>query len=247
MTTTKFQFPRYLGYAKAIKGSYQVDQVTGKEILTYEYNGQTTLEVEVTPKYAKITEYFDGKILGISSDVNLKQTFFNHYRDIDPLYFPIHEDWIKSVIDVRNVYADFITRSCIKQLYYPALFLIDIRVPILEEQLSVAETIVSKETIKVFQPWIQHAQFVINYPDQVDIIKRPLLSFICPIAYSLELLNQIASAGLISKQKIFRPIVSLAQASSGSRMRSFFGRSDDEWERYTVTFSANVENFSDIK
>lgn len=42
-------------------------------------------------------------------------------------------------------------------------------------------------------------------------------------------------------------MVSLAQASSGSRMRSFFGRSDDEWERYTVTFQANVENISDIK
>jgi len=88
------------------------------------------------------------------------------------------------------------------------------------------------------------SQFVINYPDQVDIIKRPLLSFICPIAYSLDLLNQIASAGLISKQKIFRPIVSLAQASSGSTMRSFFGRSDDEWERYAITFQANLEIFS---
>ena len=247
MTATNFQFPSYLGYAKAIIDSYHLDQLTGKETLTYEYKAQTTLEVEVTSQNAKITEYFNGKILGISSDVNLKQAFFNHYRDIDPLYFPIHEDWIKSVIDVRNVYADFITRSCIKQLYYPALFLIDIRVPILEEQLSVAETIASEENIKVFQPWIQQAQFVINYPDQVDIIKRPLLSFICPIAYSLELLNQIASAGLISKQKIFRPIVSLAQASSGSRMRSFFGRSDDEWERYAVTFQANVENFYNIK
>ncbi len=36
-------------------------------------------------------------------------------------------------------------------------------------------------------------------------------------------------------------------ANIGIGMRSFFGRSNDEWKRYRVTFQANLENFSDIK
>ena len=239
MTTTNFKFPNYLGYAKAIMDSYKIDHLTGKEILSYEYKGQITLEVEVTHRNAKITEYFNGKILGITSDINLTQAFFSHYRDIDPLYFPIHEDWIKSIIDIRNVYADFITKSSIKQFYFPALFLIDIRVPIKEGQLSIAEEFLNKESLRDFHPWIQQAQFTITYPDKVDIIKRPLLSLICPIAYSLEVLNEISNADLICTQKVFRPIVSLAQINKGNSIRSFFGRNGDEWKRYNFAYQAS--------
>ena len=239
MTTTNFEFPSYLGYAKAIMDSYQLDQLTGKESLNYEYKGQTTLEVEVTSQNAKITEYFNGKILGISSDINLTQAFFSHYRDVDPLNFPIQEDWIKSVIDIRNVYADFITKSSIKHFYYPALFLIDIRVPIREGQLSIAEEFLNKKSLRDFHPWTQQAQFTITYPDKVDIIKSPLLSLICPIAYSLEVLQEISNAGLICTQKIFRPIVSLAQINKGNSIRSFFGRNEDEWQHYNITYQAS--------
>lgn len=243
MTITNFKFPNYLGYAKAIRGSYQIDQLTGKETLSYEYKGQITLEVEVTPRNAKITEFFDGKILGISSDVNLKQAFFSHYRDIDPLNFAIHEHWMKSVIDIKNVYADYITRSCIMQLHYPSLFLIDVRVPIEDDRVSAAESLVNNNIIKRFQPWMQQAQFAITYAEKVDSFAISLLSFICPIAYALDAIQEVANSGLISRNKMFRPIVSLAQPVKGSRLRSFFGRNEDCWERYQIMFQASGDNF----
>lgn len=54
MSENKFQFPRYLGYAKAIPESHQYDPALQKETLHYAFNNKHLLEVETRPGNVKI-------------------------------------------------------------------------------------------------------------------------------------------------------------------------------------------------
>jgi len=236
MLENKFQFPRYLGYAKAIPESHHYDPALQKERLHYAFNDKHLLEVEIRPGNVRLTEYYDEKLLSITSDTALDKALFSHYRDMDPFHFPIHQAWMNAVIAVRNVYVDYIMKEHIKHFYYPALFLIDIRVPILETQIEIAEALIQEGPLKGLQAWIQTSQITATFPDKVEILKIPLLSIICPIAYSLDVLNEINTFGLISKLKLFRPMVSLAEPAKGSTIRSFFGRGEDAWQRYNIVY-----------
>lgn len=242
MSENKFNFPRYLGYAKAIPESHQYDPALQKETLHYAFNDKHLLEAEISPGNVKLTEYYDEKLLSITSDTALDKALFSHYRDIDPFNFPIHQAWMNAVTDVRNVYADYIMKEHIKYFYYPALLLIDTRVPILETQIQIAEILIQEGPLKGLQAWIQTSQITTTLPDKVEILKIPLLSIIFPIAYRLDVLNKINTSGLISKIKLFRPMVSLAEPAKGSTICSFFGRGEDEWQRYNIVYQKTQIN-----
>lgn len=239
MTTKKFQFPHYLGFYKAIPERYEVDKLLQKEKLSYGYKGKVHLEVEVTSTITRLTEFCDEKIIGITSGKNLKDAFFRHYQCIDPFTSAIYDDWINSIISVRNVYVDYIKKENVSYLYYPALVLTDIRVPINEDQINITEELMTSASFKNGRSWIQSAKFCISYSDNMETFKKPLLSVICPLAYTYDILKEISESGLISREKLFRPLVGHSISPEKFAVRQFFGRDGDSWKQYNITYEIN--------
>ncbi|MFN6336496.1 MAG: hypothetical protein ACK4V4_08255 [Sphingobacteriales bacterium] len=239
MTTKKFQFPHYLGFYKAMPERYFVDELLLKEKLSYGVNGKVNLEVEVTSTSVKLIEFCDEKIIGITSEKDLKQAFFRHYQCIDPFKSAIYDDWFSSIVAIRNVYADYIIKENINYLYYPALVLTDIRVPIGEDQIILAEKLITSASFKSCRSWLQSAKFSISYGEYIETFKKPLLSIICPLAYTYDILKEISDTRLISCEKLFRPLVGHSISPEKYAVRQFFGREKDSWKQYNITYEIN--------
>jgi hypothetical protein len=240
MSQIKYNFPAYLAYGKINTNSYHHDEAKNEHSALYEYESKPYLKVEVGEKSTLITEYVDGNRQSISSRKTMKEAMFSHFSSINPLNYAAQGTWISSMIGLGGIYVEFFTSHCIKQLFYPALFLIDIRIPLSESKLKEVQDLIGTPLFQKFNPWIQEAQITITYPEHVEVVKKPLLSIICPIAYSLDLMKQVKWQGLIEKEKVFRPLVTLATPAKGNKVKNFFGRDEDAWERYNITYQ--IEN-----
>jgi hypothetical protein len=241
MSQIKFNFPAYLAYGKINTESYHYDEATKEHTVLYEYESKPYLKVEVGEKSTLITEYVDGNRQSISSRKTMKEAMFSHFSSINPLNYAAQGTWISSMIGLGGIYVEFFTSHCIKQLFYPALFLIDIRIPLSDSKLKEAQDLITTPLSQKFNPWIQESQITITYSDHIEVVKKRLLSVICPIAYSLDLVKQVKSQGLIEKEKVFRPLVTLATPEKGNRVKNFFGRDEDAWEMYNVSYQIDQQ------
>jgi len=135
-------FPRYLGYGTLMRDSCK--SIGGKEIADYEFNGQPIMTVEQTETGASVEEYYQGEIIGRTSDKNLKKAIFQHYLNIDQLSSPLHIAWIDMLVAQGNIYAEMISDTKAMTLFFPAVFLIEIRVPVLIKKLERVKELVKK-------------------------------------------------------------------------------------------------------
>jgi hypothetical protein len=240
MSQIKYNFPAYLAYGKINIDSYHHDEAKNEHSVIYEYEGKPYLKIVVGEKSTLITEYVDGNRQSISSRKTMKEAMFSHFSSINPLNYAAQETWISSMIGLGGIYVEFFTSHCIKQLFYPALFLIDIRIPLPDSKLKEAQDLIATPLFKKFNPWIQEAQITITYLEKIEVVKKPLLTMICPIAFSLEIMKMIKSEGLIEKEKFYRPMVTLANPAQGTRVKNFFGRDEDAWERYNIIYQIEI-------
>ena len=231
---TQYGLPPYLGYGQLNKNSRRTEG--DKEYVDYTYKGETILTAEVSPTGAMIEEYYKGKRQSMSFGKDLKRAVFQHYLAIDQLKSPLHLDWIHEVAGIGNIYAEMIQKPELVVLFFPAVFLIDIKIPIAEENQFKLNDFLKKPEIIKHRPSVQKAVIRTRYVHRSEDLTISLLSLKTPIAFTIQTLQLIKEAGLISTEKRLRGIVSQSRTSNGPLMRNFIGTDSDDWKSYSIIF-----------
>ena len=231
---TQYSLPHYLGYGVINRDTYRKEGE--KEFVDYVYKNQTILTAEVSPTGAMIEEYFNGKRLSISFGKDLKRAVFQHYLASDQLKSQLHLDWINEVVGIGNIYAEMIQKTELTVLFFPAVYLIDIKIPIAHENEAKLQQFLKKPEIIKHRPSTQKAVIKTRYVHKSEDLTVSLLTIKTPIAFTIEVLNLIKEAGLISPEKRLRGIVSQARTSYGPMMRNFIGAPTDDWKSYSLIF-----------
>jgi hypothetical protein len=235
---TANSFPHYLGYGIINKDSYRKENE--KEYVGYVYKDQTVMTAEITPTGAMIEEHYNGKRLSMSFGKTLQRAVFQHYLASDQLKSHLHLDWINEVVGIGNIYAEMIQKSNQTVLYFPAVYLIEIRIPISNDKLSLLEMFLGNPEVIKLNAKAQEATIITRYEDINENLTVPLLTICTPIAFTVQTLKLIKSSGLISIEKRLRGIVGQARASNGTVMRNFIGAPTDNWKSYSILYQSTI-------
>jgi hypothetical protein len=232
----KTTFPSYLGYGKLIPNSIRYDTEKKTMSASYEMNGVPVLDIEINGIATLITEYYKEQIVGITSNKEFEKAVFSHYQFNEPIKSCVNTEWVGNMISIGNVYAEYLFKCDYKILYFPAVFLMSIRVPILDKQIDLAKKTFENPIIKQWKPWIQDATMITDFvsPKIEEPIK--LINVICPIAFCYEIVKLLKEAGLIGIDKRYRAIVTAANPTQTTIKKTFFGRDEDGWQSYSILY-----------
>ena len=238
MSKVENKLPAYLGYGVLNPDSYKFTD--GKAYADYHYEGFPILKVEQSEKGARIEELYGDKTLGMSYGANLQRATFQHYLNLDQLESPLHRAWISNLISQGNIYAEYISKKKDRVLFYPAVYLIDIRVPILEEDIKKVEAFIGIPEIKTLLPRLSPSKLFTVYPDRTENLTITMLKITTPIAFTVGVAKMLSEGGIIKKEKRLRAIVSVANPQAGTLLRSFRGTEKDDWLSYSITIKNDL-------
>jgi len=230
--------PAYLGYGVLNLDSYKFTD--GKAYADYHYEGFPILKVEQSEKGARIEELYGNQTLGMSYGENLQRAIFQHYLNLDQLESPLHRAWISSLISQGNIYAEYISKKKDRVLFFPAVYLIDIRVPVLEEDIKKVEAFIGIPEIKTLLPRLSPSKLITVYPDRTENLTITMLKITTPIAFTVGVAKMLSEGGIIKKEKRLRAIVSVANPQAGTLLRSFRGTEKDDWLSYSITIKNDI-------
>jgi hypothetical protein len=140
------------------------------------------------------------------------------------------------VVGIGNIYAEMIQKTELTLLFFPAVYLIDIIIPIAHDNEAELQEVLKKPEIIKHRPSTQKALIKTRYVHKSEDLTVSLLTIKTPIAFTIQVLNLIKEAGLISSEKRLRGIVSQARTSYGPMMRNFIGTPTDDWKSYSLIF-----------
>jgi|GEM_PF-3388360 len=226
-------FPSYLGYGVLDPDSYKLSG--GKAFADYHYQGLPILKVEHSEKGARIEELYVDKTLGMSYGANLERAIFQHYLNFDQKDSPLHRAWIHDLISQGNIYAEYISKTKDRVLFYPAVYLISIRVPVLDDDLQQVEAFIASPEIKRLQPKLSPSKLITVYPNRTENLTITMLQITTPIAFTIGVAKALSEKGIINKEKRLRAIVSVANPQAGTSIRTFRGTEKDDWVSYSIT------------
>lgn len=235
---TANSFPHYLGYGIINKDSYRKE--SEKEYVDYVYKDQTVITAEITPTGAMIEEHYNGKRLSMSFGKNLQRAVFQHYLASDQLKSHLHLDWINEVVGIGNIYAEMIQKTEQTVLYFPAVYLIEIRIPVSKDKLPLLEKFMENPEVIKLNATAQEATIITRYDERNENLTVPLLTICTPIAFTVQTLKLIKESGLISGEKRLRGIVGQVRASNGTVMRNFIGSPTDNWKSYSIIYQSTI-------
>jgi len=233
MSKIENKLPAYLGYGVLNPDSYKFTD--GKAFVDYHYQGLPILKVEQSDKGARIEELCGDKTLGMSYGANLERAIFQHYLNFDQMDSPLHRAWIHDLISQGNIYAEYISKTKDRVLFYPAVYLMSIRVPILDEDLQQVEAFIASPEIKKLQPKLSPSKLITVYPNRAENLTITVLQITTPIAFTIEVAKVLSENGIIKKEKRLRAIVNVANPQAGTSIRTFRGAEKDEWLSYSIT------------
>ena len=238
MNESTLKFPPYLGYGTLNPNSRK--SIGNKEIADYEFNGHPIMTVEQTETGASVEEYYQDKAIGRSFGKKLEGAIFQHYLNLDQLSSPLHRAWIDKLVSQGNIYAEMISKTKERVLFYPAVFLMDIRVPVLDERLASVKEFIETPEMKKHLPKIEDSKLITVFPNYKETLTISLLRITAPIAFTIDIAKELSNAGIIEKEKRLRAIVSVARPNSGTVVRSFGGTKTDTWLFYSITLNNNL-------
>jgi hypothetical protein len=238
MSKIEDKLPAYLGYGVLNPDSYKFTD--GKVYADYDYEGFPILKVEQSEKGARIEEMYGDKTLGMSYGADLQRAIFQHYLNLDQLESPLHRAWISNLISQGNIYAEYISKTKDRVLFFPAVYLIDIRVPVLEEGIKKVEAFIGIPEIKTLLPRLSPSKLVTVYPDRTENLTITILKITTPIAFTIGVAKMLSEGGIIKKEKRLRAIVSVANPQAGTLLRSFRGTEKDDWLSYSITIKNDL-------
>jgi len=233
MSKIEHKLPAYLGYGVLNPDSYKFTD--GKAYADYHYEGFPILKVEQSEKGARIEELYDDKTLGMSFGTNLERAIFQHYLNFDQMDSPLHRAWIHDLISQGNIYAEYISKTKDRVLFYPAVYLMSIRVPVLDEDLQKVEAFIASPEVKNLQPKLSPSKLITVYPDKTENLTITMLQITTPIAFTIGVAKALSEKGIIKKEKRLRAIVNVANPQAGTSIRTFRGTEKDEWLSYSIT------------
>lgn len=227
------KFPTYLGYGKLKPESYRLSD--GKASVEYEYADMPIMRVEQSENSACVDEFYADKPIGISYGANLQKAITLHYLSLDQFASPLHRAWVSDLISQGNIYAEYISKTKHRMLFYPAVYLMETLVPVLEERIKEVNEYLGRPEIRKWQPRMDSSTLITVYPDRTENLPIKLLKIITPIAHTIGVAKSLSQAGIINSEKRFRAIVSVARPASGVLVRSFKGTDKDVWLSYSIT------------
>lgn len=225
-------FPAYLGYGKLKPESYRL--LNGTAFVEYEYADVPIMRVEQSENGVCVEEFYANQSLGVTYGANLQQAIFHHYLCFDQSKSPLHQSWIHNLIGQGNIFAEYISKTKDTVLFYPAVYLIDIRVPVLEAHLQQVEAFIASPEIMKLAPKLSPSKLITVYPDRTENIPITMLKITTPIAFTIGVAKLLSERGIIKKEKRLRAIVSVAKPQSGRLLRSFRGSEKDSWLSYSI-------------
>ena len=226
-------FPAYLGYGKLNPDSYRLSDENA--FVLYEYAGVPIMRVEQSKNGVCVDEFYADQSIGMSHGANLQQAIFHHYLSLDQINSPLHRAWIHDLISQGNIYAEYISKTRDRVLFYPAVYLMSIRVPVLDEDLQQVEAFIDFPEIKKLQPKLRPSKLITVYPDRTENLTITMLQITTPIAFTIEVAKVLSDKGIIKKEKRLRAIVNVANPQAGTSIRTFRGTEKDEWLSYSIT------------
>jgi hypothetical protein len=231
-------FPSYLGYGVIDPDSFTLSGE--KAHVNYHYQGLPILKVEHSDKGARIEELYGDKTLGMSYGANLERAIFQHYLNFDQVDSPLHRTWIHDLIRQGNIYAEYITKTKDRVLFYPAVYLMSIRVPVLDEDLKQVEAFIASPEIKKLQPKLSPSKLITVYPNRTEDLTITILHITTPIAFTIGVAKVLSEKGIIRKEKRLRAIVNIAVPQAGTLIRTFRGAEQDGWLSYSITIKREL-------
>ena len=228
-------FPAYLGYGALNPDSYTWSD--GKASAEYIFQGLPILNVEQSEEGVNIEEVFQGTSLRIAQGLDLQRTISLFYGSGDPSKSPLHRAWIDELIHQGNIYAEYITKTNTRLIFYPAVYLMDIRVPVLDEDIKQVMAFIDTPALKKWQPKLIPSTLVTVYPDRTENLTISILLITAPIAFTIGVAKLLSQAGIIKREKRFRSIVSVVKPLIGTWLRTFHGTERDPWLAYAVTMN----------
>ncbi len=238
MSKIENKLPGYLGYGVLNPDSYKFTD--GKAYADYHYEGFPILKVEQSEEGARIEELYGNQTLGMSYGANLQRAIFQHYLNLDQLESPLHRAWISNLISQGNIYAEYISKVKDRVLFFPAVYLIDIRVPVLEEDIKKVEAFIAIPEIKTLLPKLSPSKLITVYPDRTENLTIKILKITTPIAFTVGVAKMLSEGGIIKKEKRLRAIVSVANPQAETLLRSFRGTEKDDWLSYSITIKNDL-------
>ena len=231
-------FPAYLGYGKLNPDSYRLSDRNA--FVVYEYDGVPIMRVGQSKNGVYVDEFYADQSIGMSYGANLQQAIFHYYLSLDQINSPLHRVWINDLISQGNIYAEYISKTKDRVLFYPAVYLIDFRVPVLDDDLQHVEALIASPEIKKLQPRLSPSKLITVYPDRTENLTVTILRITTPIAFTIGVAKVLCELGIIKKEKRLRAIVSVANTQARTMIRTFRGTGKDEWLTYSITINNRV-------
>ena len=238
MSKIENKLPAYLGYGVLNPDSYKFTD--GKAYADYHYEGFPILKVEQSEKGARIEELYGDQTLGMSYGANLERAIFQHYLNFDQMDSPLHRAWIHDLISQGNIYAEYISKTRDRVLFYPAVYLMSIRVPVLDEDLQKVEAFIASPEIKKLKPKLSPSKLITVYPYRTENLTITMLQITTPIAFTIGVAKVLSEKGILKKEKRLRAIVNVANPQAGTSIRTFRGTEKDDWVSYSITIKNDL-------
>lgn len=231
-------FPDYLGYGKLDPKT--IHEQEGCLSAEYHLLGQNVMTVKCKEDKTEIQEYWQGRPLGMTWHRDLEHAILHHFICTSMAANPIYEYLMDRIARIGWVYVqhDKETHNSWKAVYYPAVYLYIIRIPIPDNHVQKVIKALENEWFYKMETDTYGSKIQVNWKHgEQEVIDIAILEIIVPIAYLYECVEWLIKQEIILPQKLYRAIVQNAFHKATSKGNIFLGTSQDDWEQYIIYYS----------
>lgn len=233
----KIEFPSYLAFGKLNETSIRIENEC--TIADYELLGKKVMEVKLSPDRAWVVDYFGGKQYASSTYPTLAQTFQSHFMVVKASSNPIMGFLSREVCNLGNFYFQHFDEDSgnWRMTFFPAGYLLVIRIPVLKENSEVVKELIEDESMKKSVFEIYETQLTINYKTgDKKVVDIHLLELVMPVAFVYDTAKWLTEHKMILKEKLFRAIISDSSNKWFTAAQLFVGNDNDDWTSYSIRY-----------
>jgi len=235
-------FPPYLCYGIIDETSERF--IDDFHVVDYLMDNEKVLEVRINEKSVEIQDCWRGKLLGMSHYPTLQQAVLSHYSFISQSESPIHKHWVHNLTKRGNIYVEYIDIKKIDSIVYPAVFMIDVFIPIRLEDETLIDKIVNVDSLIFFDYEVLDSVLTWRNREDNKIIQENILliKITVPIAFISEVFEEIKV--YIHKEKMWRAFTQLHKNNNNDgSIKIFYGNENDLYVSYSLIIkNTNNEN-----
>ena len=235
-TDTDLLFPEYLAFGIADPSSRREEN--GFVHQDYLMHGEKVMTVSVKEGTAEIQEYWKGKKCASSTYTTVQQATLYHFSLTDQSDSPIHEYWARSLSRAGNIYVDYLGDGMGKTLYFPAVYLLTLRIPVKEENLPAAFSFMHHPLVRQYgYRYYKTKLFITKKDGHVHSEDIHLLEVTTPLAWMHQLAEAATAEKVILKDKLHRAFVQPRTGKEGQAIKFWSGLHTDAWKNYSILYT----------